>query len=144
MSETIGGVRHQDDRLKGIGGWLLLPLLHLVIWTVLSLGELGKALAFQGTAAERVFMIGWAGTFLVLYLFCFWRFIRQKKGTRWLMIGLYALEIVVGLGTLYFFYQLPADQRGVEDMREILNLVPSILLIGYFLRSERVEQTFVN
>lgn len=114
----------------GIGGWLLLPLLHVIIASgFFAIVIAGAFLSHDAVMAGRIRfgLAAFAGALLCYTVICMLRFLYTKKNVPGLMIGYYCLSAV--------FFLLQINLAGV---------VASVIWIIYFTRSKRVENTFVN
>lgn len=162
----VEGEHRPDSLLRiagpvGIGGWLLLPLLDILINPFYSAYEIYSTLTgwnllgpFVGGAedgrfeAARLPLLAYAFTSVVraaLAAYCLYLMLKRSPRTpRWMIIY-YAVELV--LGFLDFFLH-----RVVEDMLQqanpqdywVLPFIAAICLIwiAYFRRSRRVANTF--
>ena len=116
---------------QGIGGWLLLPALYVVLQPLLGLG--GGALSFwvSATGGSRdVIFLG--GPLLAYGVFSTWvavQFFRKKASAP----GLFIAMLVVNVGLAVAVHSDPA--RAV---------VVAAVWTPYFLMSSRVKATFVR
>jgi hypothetical protein len=114
--------RAQPEGGEGIGGWLILPAIGVVI-TPLA-GGFGLV-SLLSVAPFQAVLSGGLG---VYGLICAVSFFQRKRSTPMLMIGLYIANAVVGLS-------MGNAVRGVGL---------AAIWIAYFLKSERVKRTFVR
>ncbi len=152
-----------EPALQGIGGWLILPLLGLIIrpfsylWAMLQLIPsvfVSKTWRSLTDGASPQFDAQWAPallfelfynsfalilTFLVLALF----FARRAWWPR-LFIGLLILDAIAILTDLIFAMNLPVDPGVVTGARALLvgAVVGAAIWIPYVLVSRRVKATF--
>ena len=151
--------------LKGIGGWLWLPLLQLIgtpfLIVVSVLGRLKAhppAAAVRDMAGDPVFLV-LAGIVIIdmlaqllLGLFCLVLFLRKKQSlprlmTIWYGLGI-ALSVLVpiqfALNQDLFAKVIDATATsGGEGFRATVNIAILGIFILYFDISERVKNTFV-
>jgi hypothetical protein len=107
---------------EGIGGWLILPAIGVVLTPIAGLAGLVTLLSvgpFEACLSGGVGVYGFI---------CAVNFFQRKRNTPMLMIGLYIANAVVGMST-------GNAVRGVGL---------AAVWIAYFLRSERVKRTFVR
>lgn len=146
------------DYPKGIGGWLLLPLLHLAmdigqfLWITASsfsanaaVTALGKLTGLQ--AAIGVFLL--SGAVAIYALVCLIQFFRRKESVPLLMTVFYVLIVLkagADLAALLLYPELQADSGAVAADAQGLagSVVAAIVWISYFQMSERVSNTFVK
>jgi len=133
MTQTDEMLRPARVQPAGIGGWLFVPLVLLVLTCGAGLiaafvvlpDVLDSQYAFHGIAG---------GLLLVACVMCLVRFANRKRETRLMMIGLCA-ALIAFLAVLYLFP--PHLLRGGPAIVAAATLV-------YFLRSKRVKNTFVR
>jgi hypothetical protein len=153
-------------RVAGIGGWLILPLIGLILspflWGYIFVVYLGVALNSQvsavfGSPSSPHYFPGWPFfvsfvTVSSLFLMAFkaWvlaDFLRKKRRTRTLLILALCGNIAFTLGFYLFIRQAPPALQAVAG-KAVLGLVQSLIAAGiwipYFLKSERVANTFVK
>jgi len=152
----------------GIGGWLILPIVHLVVnagFIVFYLAQ-GFAKGFaervpevKGAPAaatvlspglELAMAIGLLSLVIVLYaVFCLVQFFRKKKSVPRLMIVFYLLLLLLAGATYYLILGFPELRQSPEDvwnatMALVRTVVAVAIWIPYFLLSVRVKNTFVR
>ncbi|HUO97759.1 MAG TPA: DUF2569 family protein [Rhizomicrobium sp.] len=118
------------DELRGIRGWLLLPLAHLVV-TMLCLAWISVRLAFTP--------LGWATlSFFVYAVFCLTRFMHERRETPMLMTAFYAMNIAAAIA-----------MAALRAFGLASNLIPLAIqaaacaaMAAYFHLSLRVKNTF--
>jgi len=163
MSEAPPGTTDLPDKtapkvapeLKGIGGWLLLPPLHLLldmgrfVWlTVSAWSAHAAALAMSGMqAAVGLFALN--GLVALYALVCLVRLFEKKSYVPTMMTAFYLLIIakaVADLAVLLIYPDLSQEPDAVyqDSMGVVQSLVPGAIWIAYFHKSERVKNTFVN
>jgi hypothetical protein len=153
--------------VSGIGGWLLLPLIGLFIapcvWGFVLVQYVALALnpqvgAVFGNPDSPHYFPGWSffiasvtTASLVLVVFTVWLlvdFFRKKRRVPKLMILLLCAGVVLSFGFHLFMLQAPPVLASSTSSWGAKGIVQSLLAaaiwIPYFLKSERVANTFVN
>lgn len=152
--------------LQSIDGWLLLPLLQLIASPLFNIvnaikegmkgfpqpspGVLRGELVY-GMAAGVPFLL----TFLafVFGLYCLWQFLERKRRTPKLMIAWYVLNMLTALSMAAYLQLAPKNLSELIQQQEPAGyglgrlaflVVLNAILIGYFVRSRRVQNTFVR
>jgi hypothetical protein len=124
--ETMALNWEAKDELRGIRGWLVLPLIHL------GLTLLWSAWLIAGTMPQP---LAWVLLVFTLFgVFCAVRFLQERHEVPRLMIVFCALCIVLATTSLI----------GGLSMLMIAQFLLGVALIVYFLESERVANTFVR
>ena len=161
----------ENPRLEGIGGWLFLPLLQLVVGPLYACFEAAKAFRHAATIPDFTgpgfhetvrgiafvlfaLMIGFLTVALIVFgLFCLVKFLRKSHATPHLMIIWYGASIAL---TALVAIQMAIDPDlfektvapdvgfGMELFRLAAKGVVSGILISYFETSVRVKNTFVR
>lgn len=171
MPETMSAADPNADAPKpvagpvGIGGWLILPILHLIFTALLTGYNLAGALQYWSglvalatgqadpsvqwmalpTFASLLFgvvVIAFAIYVLVLLF-------QKRRAVPKLMIGFYCLVLAVTLfesGVTLSFAQF--QETGEDQMQAAKDIIRSVIgaaiWIPYFLVSKRVKATFVE
>jgi hypothetical protein len=162
----------EPDAPVGIGGWLILPLLHLIASPARIVYELvqgwNEGLAEAGAdvevgvedviagleylnTGERI-AAGFAlcAAVIVLYAaFCLIQFLRKKRQVPNLMIAFYLLLGALVVGNYVLLANFPALWTAPEDLSDartglIRTAIAMAIWIPYFIVSERVKNTFVR
>jgi hypothetical protein len=159
------------DEPAGIGGWLVLPLIHLMLSAMRISLDIGYAFAevINEIAADGEFdweQVTYAFQFLhdgerialgftlfcvgiVVYsAFCVVQFFRKKRQVPNLMIGFYLLLGAMMVTNYIILANFP-ELWTREDLREALKgllrvAVAMSIWIPYFIVSKRVKNTFVR
>jgi hypothetical protein len=164
MSETQQSVTSSArEGPQGIGGWLVLPMLALIVTPILGTIQLYQA-NFVGLLQNwRVFgflqnalivgelLIGGVLDLTAPALLLFFMFKRWEIFPGWYMIWAAVLPIYAILDPLAAHLVFPetfptiADAYDEETMRAVTRSIWSaVVWIPYMMRSERVANTFVN
>jgi hypothetical protein len=151
--------------LTGLGGWLVLPAIGIVIRPIIALFGVFGCLAFFGAAETLIATIGLrsyqqlkpiVGFELLANMFmmgfCIYvaiQFFRKKSNAPKLyMISLFAQVIIVTIDALLmnFLYAPVAGETGVNSEAPTLGIafVSAAIWTSYFTKSVRVKNTFVN
>ncbi|MBC8105848.1 MAG: DUF2569 family protein [Anaerolineae bacterium] len=144
------------DGPVGIGGWLILPAIGMVLSPIgVGLGALGLlviASKLQSTgmtgAADSLRMLAAINGLYALYiLYTAIMFFAKKRSTPALVIGAYigsiVLAVVAGLMT-QSIPQSPAPPPGSEWLGVVKPVIVALIWVPYFRLSRRVQNTFVN
>jgi len=127
---------------NGIGGWLILPLIGLVIGPFLY-GYLSYALLTAYMEDQtKVVLLAYGLQAIAVCLFAFYclvRFFQKKVQAPALISLLYLVQILEAVFALLY-------TNGRYDTRKdfIVTLIASSIWIAYFRRSKRVANTFVR
>jgi hypothetical protein len=126
--------------LKGIGGWLLVYVILAFVGLIFSiivlagLGALGRQAPELGRIISTLTVLMIIGlALIVLELIIIFL---KKKWAPMVIVVLLAIGIVINIVTIIMVKRV---QGG-----EIVGMVLSCLWIGYFLKSTRVKNTFIN
>ena len=134
----------------GIGGWLILPAIGLVVSLVLSARALWGMLSLMGSSAlpsklaqALPFLFFLGAAFSVLQVVVAVSFFNKKAGTPNLMVVYLLANVAVAILTAVLLGEAGARTSGAE--REIGRAVAvAAIWIPYFRVSRRVKATFVN
>jgi Protein of unknown function (DUF2569) len=150
--------------LEGIRGWLLLPLLGLIIsplrvgwtvyhdllpvfteghWQVLTNPQSGVYHPLWGPLIlfELLGNLGLIAASLALLVL----FLRKSRRTPLLMIAFYLLVVAFVGGDLLLGGLLPVQGDDSEQIRDLIrSAMAAVIWIPYFIRSRRVKATFVR
>lgn len=159
----------REDRplgMSGLGGWLILiqiglwftlvmlfaqisqsvlPILNTETWEILTSKDSGYYHPLWGPMIifEAIYNI----LFLLFTVYVIVAFYRKKAMLPRLMIIFYSLSLVVGMVDYLLLYQIPMA-RELEDGSSVRDIARSAIAcaiwIPYFIKSERVQNTFVR
>jgi hypothetical protein len=147
---------------SGIGGWLILPAIGLVLTPIVLLKGLVELLpVFDPEIWQQLTEPGadsyhplWATVviyellanvgFLVFTLWLGFLFVRKSSRTPAVFIAWLAINIAIQLVDLLLGAQIPAvaEESASGYVELFRSLVQAIIWIPYFIRSERVRNTF--
>lgn len=149
-------------KLEGLGGWLILPMLGLIIsvfylpfsfWvTYLDIFEYWDVLTNPTSSSfiplfKELIYFEVLGNF-ILYgtlLFLCYLFFTKKRLTVRVSIFFYLFSLALIIVDVILAKQLLSVPVEATDIRDILHgVVACIIWIPYFLKSVRVKNTFVN
>ena len=156
-----------DERLEGIGGWLILPIIGLGLTILFSAINLAAAFAAENVQAYSDFFAGRlapaADTYIyfglgsgvlgiVLIAFaavCLVRIFQMKRNVPTLMVIYYVVLVAVSTYEFVGMLSLPllsqTDQEMYEGVRGFGQpIIAALVWIPYFLVSKRVKNTFVR
>lgn len=162
----------QKEEIKGIGGWLALPVIGLILGGVRIVGVLGKtylplfqkgdfmklldqasAAYYPNLAYALLFETVYKFFIVIFMLILFIRVINYKKNVPMLFITFFSLQFVFTLLDELFVYFSPRLSELIykQDVETIMKFTGSlstllVLIIWglYFLKSQRVKNTFVK
>jgi hypothetical protein len=151
---------------KGIGGWLIFPLLGLIItpiegsfqmyniyWQIFAKGY-WSSLTTPGTEVYHAFFgpllifEGFGNSLtLALSVVTLWFFLRKSRLLPRLMISLIIFNFVFVCGDFFLSNLVPAvaaqsDSQSTIELGQAV--IGTLIWIPYFLKSKRVKQTFVR
>jgi len=146
------------DDLNGIGGWLILPAIGLVISPFMSLhGIITDTLlltssVYPSLSANHpsitgllIFEVLINAAFLAAVICLNFLFYTKKRILPNCMIALYAAQCVLMLADhLATTAVFPSADLSSSIIAVIRSLIVAVVWIPYFLNSRRVEATFVN
>lgn len=156
MAQTDEAGVVSDPEPKGIGGWLILPLIGLIfaplylLWLVWQrLPEIAEKVPAHALVAQIATII-LTLPFFAFLIFCLVRFLQERRSVPWLMTIFYGFNVIAGLAVIigrlkgYDFpeelaaYSLVAGHTLTTAIQTLL----SIVWIFYFHNSVRVANTF--
>lgn len=148
----------------GIGGWLILPAIGLVLSPILLLvmitrdllpalqPEVWHALTEPGSQAYHpmwatviVFEVVANVGFLIFTLRLGYLFVRKSSRTPTVFIAWLLINVAIQVVDLLLVQSIPAvaEQSMATSAREVVRaILQALIWIPYFLRSERVRNTF--
>ena len=133
---TSKKLKGKEEKIQGLGGWLILPIIGLFISILVLLSDLSTVLSTYEMSGYIAFVclldIVWLSLAIISLVMIF----RKKSSTPQWVIGFYITSIVlttfVAIISGDYYSRLPAQ------------IIGSIIWISYFLKSKRVKNTFVN
>jgi transglutaminase-like putative cysteine protease len=149
-----------SEAYVGVKGWLILPIIGLVLTPLTVLGELFDEsmlwifsqsewdAVVQANSSGMIFLIGteciYNGFVLLAPLFLLILLFKRRWFLPALMIGFYTLQIVFLVGTIIFLAVLDVEYAVLTESisEDIGGVVALLIWISYFAVSKRVKATF--
>jgi hypothetical protein len=140
--------------LQGIGGWLILPALHIAVVAPLSGGVrlVQDVMALPKLSGQLLAPVLVEAFFYAAYLayalFTALAFFQKKQRAVSLMIIFYVLAIfsaLLSIGLTGWIEGITGENVGEKEagMQTARTIVSGVIWIAYFLQSKRVKATFV-
>jgi hypothetical protein len=140
-----------DEKLNGIGGWLILPAIGLVLGPIIGVIGLFASLGMYNDVARA----GYGGVYalelivlfalLVFTIYAAIKFFGKMKDAPKIMIILYSISIFASLVLLDVELSAGDEEFAVETRKQLVrDIVTAAIWIPYFNVSKRVKATFVN
>ena len=140
-----------DPKLVGIGGWLILPAIGLVLGPVIEVIGLVVALGLMsdvedaGYGGVHAINIVAAVGLLAFMVYTATRFFGKKSNAPAVMIAFLAIQLVVLILLLLVELGAGAEEYAVESVKALVrSAIGAAIWIPYFKVSKRVKATFVN
>jgi uncharacterized protein DUF2569 len=139
---------------SGIGGWLILPAIGLVLSPLIIIGGLLVAfkiwtesigaleLDYPGAYVAITAQLIMGGAFLCFFLYVAARFFTKKKSVPTLMIALLVINLVLAVITNVLYASVFRESADIKEITRAILLCA--VWIPYFRLSKRVKATFVN
>lgn len=123
------------ERIKGIGGWLILPIIGLFVSIPILLYDLLSTNALY----EFDFYIGLLSfldiILLIWIIIALFSIFNKKKYTVQIMVSFYIANIIIQLVIAFL----------IEDFSGLISpIIGGAIWIPYFILSKRVKNTFVK
>lgn len=136
LAEANKKFKDKEEKIQGLGGWLILPIIGLFISILVILYDLSTILSTYEMGGYIAFLclldVVWLSLAIISLVIIF----RKKSSAPQWVIGFYITSIIlatfVAIISGDYYSQLPGQ------------IIASIIWISYFLKSERVKNTFVN
>lgn len=140
-----------DPKLVGIGGWLILPAIGLVLGPLLGI----PLLLFALTQYEAVAAAGFGGLFvlelgvqalsILMLIYAASRFFPKKSDAPMVMIMIIAAGVFLQGFLLMVELNSGAEEFAAESGKQLVrSIISAAIWIPYFNISKRVKATFVN
>lgn len=120
-----------DSGYAIVAGWLVLPAIGIILSFINTL-----AIILTVNLANYPFLYIVNVIYLILYLIIIYAWLKRKRILPKLMMGLYGISIIFSI--LFIIGAGPVNNN------EWMSIIASAIWIGYFLKSQRVKQTFVH
>ncbi len=145
---------------SGIGGWLILPIVHLALNALLiafnafaGIAEgygwivpAGGAPPLPHDLDMALLAVSWFEAGLLLYAaFCALQFFRRKAQLPYLMVGFYVLLLTMTIAEYFFADAVKTSPQSLSEpiRAAVRTATAAAIWIPYFLISKRVKNTFV-
>lgn len=154
------------DQIKGIDGWLIIPLIRLIFYPIFILKDITTDIApltspiiwsAITTEGSKYYSSLWAPfvifefisrIFLLFFAaYIFFHFIKKSSRLPGLMINLLIIGISIVLlesAMLGVIPSLSAASDAARSSSVVYNVIVNTIWIFYFLKSKRVKNTFTN
>lgn len=140
-----------NEKVIGIGGWLILPAISFVIGPIVGGVSLIAAFALFSAVAEA----GYGGLYalellvevgiLIFMIYTASRFFGKKSDAPSTIIALIVVSIVSSFALLLIESAAGAEEFASQSgMQLTQNIISAAVWIPYFKVSKRVKATFVN
>jgi hypothetical protein len=152
MSEqTDTSVPAGDPQLAGIGGWLILPAIGLVLGAIVSVVSLIASLLLFSDVADA----GYGGLYaleilvelglLIFLIYAATRFFGKRRNAPSTVIALMIAGIVASGLLLVIELGAGAEEFAIESGKVLVRgVIGAAIWIPYFRVSKRVKATFVH
>lgn len=126
-------IKEKKDKLKGIKGWLILPVIHMFYYIVVYLYDLSEyPWGLDGNILWELVLIDVIGIALVIVTLTL--AFKEKRPAKNFFIVSYIFVIVVNI----FTFMITSDESLLSGS------FGAIIWIWYFSVSKRVKNTFVK
>jgi len=140
-----------DPKLNGIGGWLVLPAIGLVLGPIIGVVGLISALGIYSDVARA----GYGGVYgleitvllglLAFTIYAATLFFRKNHNTPRIIITLLIVSVAASVLLLVVESSAGAEIFVVETGKQLVrDIIGAAIWIPYFKKSERVKVTFVH
>jgi hypothetical protein len=151
MNEMPSDTAMIDQKLVGIGGWLVVPAIGLVlapiimvVSLVMSVG-LASDVARQGYGGIHALEMLYAFGMLIFIIYAAMRFFGKRSNAPSIMIALYVVQLVSEGVLLMIELGADAEPFAIESGKALVrSAMGAAIWIPYFRVSKRVKATFVN
>jgi len=125
MKKRLKKVKTENEELEGIGGWLILPIIGMFFSMIIILLEISEVMAYPNDylGYEYILMMDFA-LLILIAITLFQIFNKKKNAPRWAIVVL----ITFGITNLISL--------------NIAWVIGNVIWIFYFIKSERVKNTF--
>lgn len=138
----------EGERIEGIGGWLLIPPIGLVVTAYMSFADIYYVCVIEGISSFVAIYTTAVGAIVGLSaLYLLIPFFQKKRLTALLMIGFYLFTLLIFiLGLMIVLLTQPiTNESGFRFFEEFATkCISSFIWIIYFMSSERVQNTFIE
>lgn len=149
--EASGEEEVIEDEIKGIGGWLIFPIIGLFLSPFIAfvklLGDLFLIDSYFVWMPHLLFDILSNLMYIIFPIILLVLMFRISRKFPEAMIYFYVLSIILNIGEALLVSAMPvvvAHDRAVANITAIAMIISSLIWISYFMRSIRVKNTFVK
>ncbi len=151
MNEMQSDTATVDQKLVGIGGWLVLPAIGLVLAPIIMVVSLIMSMGLASDVARAGYggihaleMIVGLGM-LIFFIYAATRFFGKRSNAPSIMIALYVVQLVSQGILLMIELGADAEPFAIESGKALVrSVIGAAIWIPYFRVSKRVKATFVN
>jgi hypothetical protein len=137
---------------EGIGGWLILPMLQLllspVVYAFTMIEEISAAIRMPSLVLPVTIEALSALAYIGYAVFTATRFFTKRRSTITLMLGFYGANVFLSFLQVamvgWVESILSVDMKSTASVTATRSIISAVLWSSYFLRSERVRKTFVR
>ena len=151
MNEMPSDTELIDQKLVGIGGWLVVPAIGLVLSPII----MGVSLVMSAGLASDVARQGYGGFhalemlcdfgLLLFIIYAAIHFFGKRRNAPSIMIALYVVQLVSQGVLLMIELGADAEPFAIESGKALVrSAIGAAIWIPYFRVSKRVKATFVN
>ncbi|MEE8575492.1 MAG: DUF2569 domain-containing protein [Thermodesulfobacteriota bacterium] len=168
VETTIKPKKKIKGEEEGLGGWLLIPGIWLIIDPILNLHSLymdyyipffregywevytspDSAAYHHLIAPLLTFEISFTLIFITFDLFLIYFFLKKSYRLPKLIIIFYITNLIYGISDIYLANMIPEIAAAADKATEIRDIGKSVIYtivwVSYFLTSKRVKNTFVR
>jgi uncharacterized membrane-anchored protein len=143
--------RRIDSSLVGIGGWLVLPAIGLILSPIIGvvglIVSIGLYPEVEAAGYGKIFALelAVAAAFLIFTIYAAIRFFGKKRNAPTVIIAMIVASLVADVLLLMIELSMDAQDFAAESAKELArSIFRAAIWIPYFKVSKRVKATFVN
>lgn len=149
--QGIADIENVNQKCVGIGGWLILPAIGLVLGPIISVIALIASLGIYSDVVRA----GYGGIYIFellvtigllgFMLYAATLFFKKKNKAPSIIITLLILSLVSSCALLAIELGVGAESFAIENGKQLVReIIGAAIWIPYFRSSVRVKATFVN